>query len=131
MTETRNNVPHAVTWFEIPTRDFARAVAFYERVLGVSLPRDNMDGEDYAVFPHDPARGAGGCLVDAPRLQPGPDGVNLFLYVPGGLEAPLSRVEAAGGRILAPRRKLNDEIGYVAAIRDTEGNRVGLHCFHG
>ncbi|MBQ0919733.1 hypothetical protein KBW71_14935 [Hydrogenophaga aromaticivorans] len=26
--------PHAISWFEIPVADFARAKAFYETVLG-------------------------------------------------------------------------------------------------
>ena len=30
-------MPHALNWFEIPVTDFARAKAFYETLLGITL----------------------------------------------------------------------------------------------
>ncbi|MFM9136235.1 MAG: VOC family protein, partial [bacterium] len=40
----------AVVWFEIPVLDLARAVEFYEAVLGVTLERRVIDGHEMAVF---------------------------------------------------------------------------------
>src|ERR1700757_2306393 len=42
--------------------------------------------------------------------------------------AELPRVPKAGGEVLLPRTALPDGMGYFAQIRDTEGNRVGLHA---
>lgn len=47
-----------INWFEIPVTDMARAIAFYEQVMQISLRRETMDGADLAVFPYaepDPA----------------------------------------------------------------------------
>jgi len=42
------------------------------------------------------------------------------------IDAELSRVEAAGGKII--RSKLNiGDFGFIALIEDTEGNLIGLH----
>lgn len=129
MNDTKT-IPHAVTWFEIPSEDFEQAVTFYETVLGVALERATMDGETFGMFPHDAKNGVGGCVLDSERIEPGPGGPNIFLYAPDGLDGPLGRVERAGGSVLQPKTRLCEEIGYVAEIRDTEGNRIGLHCLH-
>ena len=42
-------------------------------------------------------------------------------------ETVLARVEAAGGRIVAPKSALPPGMGFIAHLRDTEGNEVGLH----
>ena len=39
-----------MVWFEIPVRDLATAMAFYEAVLGVPLERRVIDGHEMAVF---------------------------------------------------------------------------------
>lgn len=41
-----------INWFEIPVTDMARAIAFYEQVMQISLRRETMDGVDLAVFPY-------------------------------------------------------------------------------
>lgn len=48
-------------------------------------------------------------------------------YLNGGddLEAPLSRVEMAGGKVLVPKTSLGPN-GFMAQFLDTEGNRVAL-----
>ncbi|WP_431217474.1 hypothetical protein ACQ86N_18555 [Puia sp. P3] len=42
------------------------------------------------------------------------------------INAELSRVDAAGGKILRPKTHLG-EFGYIALIEDSEGNLIGLH----
>jgi predicted enzyme related to lactoylglutathione lyase len=32
----------------------------------------------------------------------------------------------AGGSVLVPKRLVSEDVGYMAVIRDTEGNRIGL-----
>ncbi len=42
------------------------------------------------------------------------------------LDEVIGRVEKAGGKIVAPKFKLG-EVGWIALIKDSEGNIVGLH----
>jgi predicted enzyme related to lactoylglutathione lyase len=39
----------------------------------------------------------------------------------------LSKVEAAGGKVLVPKTEISPEYGFMGVFIDTEGNRVGLH----
>lgn len=59
------------------------------------------------------------------RYRPSPDGAIVYLDAPG-LDAVLSRVERAGGKVVMPRTDIG-EPGFIALVVDTEGNRVGLH----
>ena len=38
-----------------------------------------------------------------------------------------SRVEDAGGKVIMPKTKISDEIGYMAFFFDTEGNKLAFH----
>jgi len=42
----------------------------------------------------------------------------------------LNRVEQAGGKIVAGKKQISPEIGYVAIFVDTEGNRIYLHSMN-
>lgn len=44
------------------------------------------------------------------------------------LDAVLTRVEPAGDRVIAPKTALPPGMGFIAHLRDTEGNEVGLHA---
>lgn len=122
----------AIHWFEIPATDFDRAKAFYETVLNTSLfindQRATM-GSMLGVFPHE--GGVGGCLVHNPQFgyTPAAAGALVYLRVTGDLDQALERVGAAGGEVLLPKTALGDDAGggYVAWLRDSEGNKVGLY----
>jgi predicted enzyme related to lactoylglutathione lyase len=43
------------------------------------------------------------------------------------LSLPLSKVAAAGGKVVMPKTKISDDIGYMAFFIDPEGNSIGLH----
>jgi uncharacterized protein len=101
---TRN----AVNWFEIPVTDLARAQRFYETLLGTALTRETMGGEQMAIFPTEGTR----VSFDA--------GVSI--------DAVLSLVAAAGGRVATPKTALPPGMGFFAHIEDSEGNIVGLHA---
>lgn len=114
-----------INWFEIPVTDMARAIAFYEPVLGLSLRREKMDGADLAVFPYDdPA--TGGALAKIDGVLPSPQGAIVYLHT-DDLAATLDRVASAGGECVFGPIDLGNEIGTVALFTDSEGNRVGLH----
>ncbi len=115
----------ALTWFEIPVTDLARAARFYEAVLQQPLQRETRFGPPMAIFPYQPP-GVGGCLrEDAAAVQPAA-GPIVFLKV-DELDAALVRAAEAGGRLLRARTELPDGMGAFAHIEDSEGNRVGLH----
>jgi uncharacterized protein len=39
----------------------------------------------------------------------------------------LERIQTEGGKVIMPKTKITDEIGYMAFFEDTEGNAVALH----
>lgn len=118
---------HAV-WFEIPASDLERAIKFYERIFAKSLKRESMGGVDMGVFSYErPA--TGGAVVKGPAYIPSGDGKGPVVYIAadGEIDAVLSRVAAAGGKVALPCTALPG-VGSIAHFIDTEGNRVGLHA---
>ena len=115
----------ALDWFEIPTSDLDRAIRFYESVLAVSLKRELFAGVPMAMFPCGD-KSTGGALVHDSRRKPGADGVLIYLNTDGALDIAVQRVPKAGGTVLAPKVDIGDP-GFIAIIRDSEGNVVGLH----
>ena len=123
----KNNV---AGWFEIPVTNMERAIGFYEQVLDLKLDRNQMGPLDMAWFPYVPeGYGSGGSLVLHPDYyKPSTDGVLIYLTAHSGdLANELSRVEAAGGKILQGKKQISEEHGFMALIIDSEGNRIALH----
>lgn len=115
-----------ISWFQIPAADFPRAVKFYSTLLQKELREETMLGDRMGIFPY--ADGAvGGAVTEAPYLKPSLDGNNVFLLVEGELDEVLARAEKAGGHVMTPKTPLAPDLGHIAVICDTEGNRVGLH----
>ncbi|NMO17821.1 VOC family protein [Pyxidicoccus fallax] len=114
---------NAITWFEIPCAQLSRAAAFYERMTGLSLKRESYMDVPHAMFT---VPGVGGALVEDKDNAPSPKGQRVFLNAAGALDAWLSRVETAGGKVVLPRTDIGPP-GFIAIIQDTEGNHVGLH----
>ena len=117
---------HAINWFEIPASDFERAKKFYETVLAIEmmLPSPEMK---YAMFPADMKNGEiGGGLVEEAGYTPAQTGSLIYLNGGDDLAVPLSRVEAAGGKIIRQKTSIGPN-GFMAEFLDTEGNRVAFH----
>jgi predicted enzyme related to lactoylglutathione lyase len=115
----------AINWFEIPTTNLDRAVHFYEAVLGEPLRREVFTEMPMAIFPHD-AEAPGGALIQDARRKPSTDGTLIYLAVDGKLDQVIGRVDKAGGAVVLGRTHIGDP-GYIALIRDSEGNVIGLH----
>lgn len=121
---------NAISWFEIPATDLARAQKFYETIFEVSLNPIDLPNIKMRMFPiDDPMAGIGGAVVDSggfhkPSVTDGP-----LIYLNGNPDVQniLNRVEAAGGKIMVPKTEISPDYGYMAVIIDTEGNRIGLH----
>jgi len=115
----------AMTYFEIPVTDMDRAVRFYTSVFGVSLTREIVDGYDMALFPPaEDGAGASGALAKGDVYVPSKTGAILYFRV-ASIDDILTRATAAGAEILYPKKDIGD-LGFVAEIEDSEGNRIAL-----
>lgn len=123
---------NVVCWFEIPVNDMDRAVAFYEAVFQFKIHVQTFGKELMGWFPgseDQSAPNAGGSLIYNPEYyKPSPHGVIVyFASRKNDVNDELSRVEAAGGKVIVPKTQINEEIGFMGAFIDTEGNRIALH----
>ena len=121
---------NAISWFEIPAIDLARATLFYESIFSTRLIPMDLPNIRMRMFPLDDIEnGIGGAIVDSggfhkPSLTDGP---LIYLNANPDLQLILNKVDAAGGSIIVPKTEISPENGYMALIIDTEGNRIGLH----
>lgn len=111
-----------VTHFEIPADNPERAIKFYETVFGWTI--EKWDGPiEYWL------------IMTGPEDQPGIDGglakrsdpeigVENTIEV-ADLEGSLLDVEKNGGKLIRPKIAVPG-VGWMAYIKDTEGNVFGL-----
>ena len=119
---------NALNWFEISVSDINRAKKFYETILGIEMPLDNMMGMEMAYFPYEPGSGkASGALVKSDMHKPSMDGAKIYLNGNPDLANALNKVEEAGGKITMPKTSIGPDIGFMAFFTDTEGNTIALH----
>jgi predicted enzyme related to lactoylglutathione lyase len=112
-----------VSWVEIPTVNFDRAVQFYNRILQLNVTGEDYGMERMACFPN-----GEGAIIFAPGYKPSENGVIVSFYVPDSLDETLLRIEKNGGKTVQPKTKIEAEgMGYFAIFTDPEGNRIGLH----
>ena len=114
-----------LNWFEIPSTDFARAKAFYAKVLDVNIQDD--PNRHYAYLPSNSTQDAfGGAIGYGENFIPSITGTTIYLDGGNDLSVPLSRVEKAGGKVILPKTAIGAN-GFIALFIDTEGNKVGFH----
>ena len=119
---------NAIGWFELPVSDMERAQRFYETVLEIKISVHDLDGLVMGWFPVDHTKsGSTGSLVQHEMYKPSDTHGVLIYFECIDLANELSRVEAAGGQILKPKTEIGGGHGFMALLRDTEGNRVALH----
>jgi predicted enzyme related to lactoylglutathione lyase len=120
-------MPNPVCWFEIYVQDTARARAFYQTVLALSLEKigDSLDLDMWAFPMADDQPGAAGALV---KMDGFPSGGNstLVYFACQDCAVEEARVAAAGGRIQRPKTAIG-AYGFITLAMDTEGNMFGLH----
>lgn len=114
----------AVVWFELPAVDLDRATAFYTAILDVPFERE-PEMPNSAMFAGGEC-GPHGELTVGPGYVPSTEGTLIYLSAPNGVSEALSRVAAAGGKVILEKTSIGEH-GFVGHIIDTEGNRVGLH----
>ena len=117
-----------VGWFEIYVQDMNRAKAFYETVFAGELTK--LPGPDFEMwsFPmecNDGGSGAPGALIHMPGCPSGGGGT-LVYFSCDDCAAEAARVVPAGGAIFKEKFSIG-QYGFIALVKDTEGNLIGLH----
>ncbi|WP_069133442.1 VOC family protein [Rhodohalobacter halophilus] len=126
MTQSSKSV--TVGWFEIPVKDMGRAIKFYNSIFDTHLNIQSIQGVEMAFFPwNEEEKGAGGSLIKADdHYKPSHDGT-LIYFSSDDVNIELKRIKKAGGNILQKKTEITPDIGFMALIEDTEGNRIALH----
>jgi predicted enzyme related to lactoylglutathione lyase len=116
-------MPNSIVHFEIPADDVQRAIKFYKTAFGwkISDPwkmdyffvETRKKGED----------GINGGLMQ--RKMPDQPFMNYIMT--NAIDKSLQKVERAGGVIVMPKTEIGQNMGWIAAFKDTEGNIMGFH----
>jgi uncharacterized protein len=120
-----------VCWFEIYVQDMPRAKAFYEEVFATKLEKLPTADLEMWAFGMDkegcsaPSGGAAGALIHYPGAESGGGGTIVYFSCDDcAVEA--GRVSTAGGSIFKEKFSIG-QFGFIALVKDTEGNLIGLH----
>jgi predicted enzyme related to lactoylglutathione lyase len=117
---------NAINWFEIPVENMERAVRFYEALVGHALKRENFMDVPHAIFKSSKDDdGVGGALIQQRGRKPGGEGTLVYLHS-SDIDGALRRALEVGGSVSQPKTSIGP-MGFVAQVKDTEGNLVGLH----
>jgi len=120
----------AISWFEIPATDLARATRFYETIFGITLVPLDTPNIKMRLFPiEDQSTGVGGAVVDSGGFYKpsATDGPLIYLNANPDVQNVLDKIESAGGKIIVPKTEISPEYGHMAVFMDSEGNRIALH----
>jgi predicted enzyme related to lactoylglutathione lyase len=117
-----------VGWFEIPVTNIDRAKTFYETVFDIAISVHDLGGVVMGWFPPPKGEnGATGSLVQHEMYQPSESHGVLIYFSCADVDVELSRVATAGGSVLKPKTAIGGGHGFMALLKDTEGNRIALH----
>ncbi|MBX9450177.1 MAG: VOC family protein [Taibaiella sp.] len=122
-TSPMNNL---ISIAEIPVSDFARAVKFYQTILGITIEEMDMDGNTMGVLPNE-AGTVNVVLVKGKDYKPTTDGAVLYLNAGHDLQPILDKITPNGGQVIVPKTAISPEMGFFALFIDSEGNKLGLH----
>ncbi len=115
-----------VGWFEIPVNDIDRAKNFYEKLLGITLKRQDVPDYKMVWFPmNDGAKGASGALMQGTGYDVNSRGVVIYFTCPD-MDGALERAKGMGSTIVLNKKDIG-EWGYISWLTDSEGNTIGLH----
>jgi predicted enzyme related to lactoylglutathione lyase len=120
---------NAINWFEIPATNFERAIEFYGKLFDAEIQVMPHPEYKYPMLPGDMQNGVSGGIVQGPGFEPSDKGPLIYLNGGDDLSGPLSRIEAAGGKIVLPKTSIGSN-GYMAHFIDTEGNKMALHSMN-
>ncbi|MCH8902652.1 MAG: hypothetical protein IIA45_01885 [Bacteroidetes bacterium] len=128
-----------ISWVEIPTVEFERAVKFYSDILQIDIQVYDLLGEKYGHIPN--LIGIGCVLIYREGYLP-KNGPIIFFKV-DDITSTLDIVDEAGGEVLQkktiiklqqedgsmiiPKTLIDNKEGYYARFKDSEGNEMALH----
>ena len=116
-------MPNAIVHFEIPADDVARAQKFYKQAFGWKIS-DPMKMDYFFVETRKQGEeGINGGLMQ--RKMPDQPFMNYIAVK--SIDASLKKVELAGGALCLPKTEIGQNMGWIAAFKDTEGNMMGFH----
>jgi len=111
-----------VVHFEIPADNPERAIKFYEKVFDWQIEKWDGPIEYWLIMTGEEDKpGIDGGLA---RREDPTTGVENTIDVKD-LDASLANVKASGGEVIRPRMAVPG-VGWMAYIKDTEGNVFGL-----
>ncbi len=113
--------------FEVHAADLDRAQLFYEQVLGWTF--QSWGGDQYRLI----TTGADGPGIDGGMMRrrgeppQGGEPVACWICTVGvdDLDAYVAKAEAAGGSVAVPRMAVPG-VGWLAYVKDSEGNIFGM-----
>lgn len=114
------------SWVEIPATNIKRAIKFYQTILGIKINEADMFGTKMGFFPGGEGIAAG-AIVQGEGQVPSQEGLTVYLNGGKDLQNVLSKVEAAGGKIIVPKTQISPEHGHMGMFIDTEGNKMAVH----
>ena len=103
---------------------------FRSAIFDFDMPEMPMGPAQMGFLPHEQGMGVGGAIIKVDGHVPSTMGTLVYLSCGNDLSVVLGRVEAAGGKVLAPKTLITEGMGYFAHFLDIEGNRVGLHSMN-
>lgn len=117
-----------IAFFEIPTNDFDKSMAFYQALFGEKLKVFQFGNERMACLMKD---GKSVCSISSapsfPGFAPSEGGVLVYLQAKD-LDADLTTAIDNGAILVTPKTKIQaDGWGFFAIIADPVGNRIGLY----
>ena len=116
-------MPNSIVHFEIPADDVPRAKKFYEKAFGWKISDPWKMNYFFVETKKKGEEGINGGLM--PRKMPGQPFMNYIAV--DSIEAFCKKVERAGGVIVMPKTEIGQQMGWIAAFKDSEGNMMGFH----
>jgi predicted enzyme related to lactoylglutathione lyase len=114
---------HSIVHLDIPATDTAAASKFYADLFDWKLQFE--PSFNYHMFQAEP--GPGGGFVQVGEAAGDYKLGEILIYVStDDIDATLARVEALGGKTLAPKTEIS-HTGWFAFFADPAGNRIGLY----
>ena len=119
-----------VVWVEIPVEDLRRAKAFYRQLFDLPDTEEVNDGtrSTTTLFQNPQSGGPGLSLNQTANFKPSDKGPLIYLSTGDDLNLTLSKVEAAGGKIVETKTSMGTA-GDYATFLDTEGNLLALYSY--
>lgn len=119
------NMPNALIWNELQTRDAVAAEAFYVHVFGWTTARDSSG---YVLFAQDGRTQAGMMQMDD-SWGPVPPNWSVYFMVEN-VEDKVAQARELGGNVLVPPTQAGD-MGRFAVLQDPQGGVFTVMQFSG